>query len=85
MPAQRYQGIDVDRHVGQRIRALRGEKGLSQDALAKLIEVVPQQLSKYELGKNSMTAARLYAAALALSVKPDAFFAGLPGMNGGRS
>ncbi|MEL7184087.1 MAG: helix-turn-helix transcriptional regulator, partial [Pseudomonadota bacterium] len=39
---------DVYVHVGQRLRALRQERGLTQAQAARIIEVSPQQYQKYE-------------------------------------
>lgn len=39
---------DVYAHVGQRMRALRTEKRLTQSHVAKILNVSPQQYQKYE-------------------------------------
>lgn len=66
----------VDRHVGARLRALRRERGLSQTALGRRLDVTFQQVQKYESGYNRISAGRLYHAALALEVPLMAFFDG---------
>lgn len=68
----------VDAHVGQRLRLLRKERGLSQTALAARVGVTFQQLQKYETGKNRLSASRLYRLASVLRVDVSAFFDGLP-------
>ena len=40
----------IDKHIGQRLRALRTQRGLSLEAAAEIIEVTQQQMSRYELG-----------------------------------
>ena len=67
----------IDRHVGQRLRALRRAKGLSQSQLAALCELSFQQIQKYEHGDNRISASRLYRLALALDVSITALFEGL--------
>ena len=57
---------DLDRFIGQRIRAARLAKGLSQEALAGKLGLTFPQLQKYEKGVNRITAGRLYQVAQAL-------------------
>ncbi|GJD94544.1 helix-turn-helix domain-containing protein [Methylobacterium iners] len=66
--------IDVDRTVGQRIRALRESKGISQTTLATAIGVSFQQVQKYEKGKNRVSASRLQEIARALDVPVSVLF-----------
>jgi len=49
----------TDFEIGQRIRALRLERGLSQTDLGSLIGVTFQQIRKYEMGTNRVSASRL--------------------------
>lgn len=70
--------VPVDAHVGQRLRLLRKERGLSQTALAARVGVTFQQIQKYETGKNRLSASRLYRLASVLGVDVSAFFDGLP-------
>jgi transcriptional regulator with XRE-family HTH domain len=51
--------------------------GLSQRALADLINVTYQQVRNYEAGANRLTAARLYSITQALQIDLGAFFEGL--------
>ncbi len=76
IPKGRAEPVDV--HVGQRLRLLRKERGLSQTALAARVGVTFQQLQKYETGKNRLSASRLYRLAFVLGVDVSAFFVGLP-------
>lgn len=68
----------IDRHVGQRIRARRKERGLSQNRLAEAIGVTFQQVQKYERGANRVVASRLYDLAAALNVPVGHFFQDAP-------
>jgi transcriptional regulator with XRE-family HTH domain len=58
----------VDAAVGQRIRMLRNDVGLSQTTLAEALGVTFQQVQKYEKGVNRVGAGRLTRIADALNV-----------------
>jgi len=64
----------IDRHVGATIRARRMALGLSQDTLARRIGVSFQQIQKYEMGANRVSASRLWDIARALETHPGALF-----------
>lgn len=58
--------------IGQRIRFLRGERGMSQAELARLIGITPQSLGGIELGKSkSPSAVTLLRLAAALDANPE--------------
>jgi len=65
--------VDMDRHVGERVRLRRNMQGMSQEALGALIGLTFQQVQKYERGANRISASRLHEIAQALEV-PIAFF-----------
>ena len=69
---------DVDTHVGKRLRQRRIIRDLSQKELAAMLEISAQQLHKYEIGQNRITAARLYRCAEVLDVPVWSFYLGLP-------
>lgn len=54
---------------------LRQQAGWSQERLSELMGVSPQQLQKYETGRNMMNSEKLQLAAQALSVPVQALFA----------
>jgi transcriptional regulator with XRE-family HTH domain len=64
-----------DLEVGQRIRARRMAKGMSQTELGGLLGVTFQQVQKYEKGVNRVGAGRLVRVGEALDV-PVAYFFG---------
>jgi transcriptional regulator with XRE-family HTH domain len=66
-------GDPRDAEIGQRVRALRLQRGLSQTELGQLISVTFQQVQKYEKGANRISAGRLQRIAEVLGV-PVAFF-----------
>ena len=70
-----------DVEVGQRIRARRMAKGMSQTELGNLLGVTFQQVQKYEKGSNRIGASRLQHIAEILQVPISFFFdgAGEPG------
>ena len=72
-PKRRATAEDVA--IGQKLRALRLDRGLSQGALAAQVGVTFQQLQKYEKGVNRISAGRLAALAAALGVPVTAFYA----------
>ena len=68
----------VDAHVGQRVRGRRKEMGLSQEKLAKSLGVSFQQVQKYEIGINRVSAGRLWDISDTLEVDIGYFFEGIP-------
>jgi len=73
----------VDNHVGKRMRELRTMRGFSQSHVARKLGLSFQQIQKYEIGTNRISASRLYEIADLLNVKPSYFFEGLSGQDQG--
>jgi hypothetical protein len=69
---------EVDAIVGQRIRLRRTVLQLSLSALAKKIGVAQQQLHKYEIGQNRVSASRLHDLSVALKIPVGWFFQNVP-------
>lgn len=72
-PAARMLGMQgrppkVLKHYPNRIREVREAKGLTQQALAKLVPTSHQNIQKWELGGREVTLARLDQVARALKV-----------------
>ena len=63
-----------DIEVGQRIRARRMAKGMSQTELGEMLGVTFQQVQKYEKGINRVGAGRLVRVGEALDVPVSFFF-----------
>ncbi len=67
----------VDQHVGQRIKNRRLHMELSQTNVGIELGISFQQVQKYEVGSNRVSASKLYRLSKVLSVGPSYFFAGL--------
>lgn len=65
---------ELDRLIGARIRSQREQIGLSQQQLARKLEVSFQQLQKYENGSNRVSAARLMEVSEILGSPITSFF-----------
>lgn len=67
----------IDKIIGGRIYSLRVAQGIARKQLAKLIEVTPQQLQKYEKGTNRISVGRLVLIAKSLGEEISYFYEGL--------
>lgn len=75
---------EIDRHVGQRLRALRISRGESQTALGEAIGVTFQQVQKYESGANRISASKLHRICAHFQLPVSYFFEGIePGRKPG--
>ncbi|UQI38953.1 helix-turn-helix domain-containing protein [Vreelandella venusta] len=54
---------------GQRVRALRKEKGLSQEALAALADIDRSYMGHIERGEKNITLTKIYQIAEALEIQ----------------
>jgi transcriptional regulator with XRE-family HTH domain len=72
MAEGRLTPAEINICVGQRIRALRQERGLTLKQVGDALGLRPQQIQKYEVAKNSMTVSRLVEFANCLHVPPAA-------------
>lgn len=70
-----YHPTDV--HVGARLRALRLQRGRTQEDVGRALDVTFQQVQKYETGANRISSSRLYQLATFLDVDVPHFFEGL--------
>ena len=64
----------VDRHLGARVRFARIEKRISQGALGEQLGISFQQVQKYELGKDRISASQLMNIARILDKDISFFF-----------
>jgi len=76
MKAKKGKAIDLDKEIGERIRARRIEMDMSQVELGALMGLTFQQIQKYERGKNRLAASRLPLIAETLDVPITYFFGG---------
>lgn len=63
--------MEVEQALGEVLRALRKERGLSQEALALEAEVERNYVSLIELGKNSPSVRILFKLCKTLGVSPS--------------
>src|SRR4051794_1483111 len=73
---------DLDRLVGQIVRRVRLQAGMSQSSLSAAANVTFQQLQKDEKGTSRLSVARLVQIADALQVPVVALLEGLPNVTG---
>lgn len=66
----------VDVHVGEVLRQRRKLAGYTQERLADSIGLTFQQIQKYEMGRNRVSASRLYQFARILETPVSVFFEG---------
>ena len=62
---------DLGHQIGAKVRAIRGERGLSGRKLAAAADVSQPFLSQLEAGRTSVAIATLYRIATALDVRPS--------------
>ena len=60
-----------DKAIGQRIKIARIKKGITQEAVADLIDITPAHMSNVETGKTKVSLPTLIEIANALSVSVD--------------
>ena len=66
----------VNIHVGNQLRSLRKQHGNSQKELAEKIGVTFQQIQKYEMGRNRVTASTLWEVSQIFNVSILYFYEG---------
>lgn len=64
------------KEIGCRIREFRQKKGLSQERLAEMLNLSPQQMQKYEAGASKLNTDKLQQLVEALGITLFAFFEG---------
>ncbi len=68
----------IDVHVGARLRVRRKLLGMTQTSLGEAIGLTFQQLQKYEIGTNRVSASRLFDLSRVLDVPIAHFFDDMP-------
>jgi len=77
MPTKTKGADATDHSVGQKIRAQRILRGLSQTELGNKVGITFQQIQKYEKGTNRVGSGRLYQIGIVLNVSVMSFFEGV--------
>jgi transcriptional regulator with XRE-family HTH domain len=77
--ADRRNPSPLDRIVGQRLRAARELRKLSQERLGEMLGVSFQQIQKYEKGTNRLSATRVHEIAEVLSLPVEVLYEGSRG------
>lgn len=70
-PRRRRRPVTPERALGDVVRELRRERGLTQEALAFACERSPHFISDVERAKYAMSIRTLFAVAAALDTKPS--------------
>ena len=73
-PLGRPRPVDVDAHVGSRVRMRRTLLGVTQEQLGNAVGLTFQQIQKYESGANRIGASRLFEFSQILGVPVSFFF-----------
>lgn len=66
--------MDILKRFGQKVRALRIERGLSQEKLAEMSGLHRTYISSLELGKRNVSLINIHALAKALQVPVSSLF-----------
>ena len=66
--------MDMKKKLGNKIRELRINRSLTQEALAEKINLSSKSLSQIELGNNFVSAETLDSICIALNVNPKVLF-----------
>jgi DNA-binding XRE family transcriptional regulator len=78
-PARIKRSTDhIDICIAAHLVALRCHHGLTQQELARALDISYQQVQKYEYARNRITASTLYRIARIFNVPVHVFFVGLP-------
>lgn len=72
-----------EKQLGERIKALRNEKGLSQEKFAMLIEMDRTYFATVELGKRNVSLHNLEKIAAGLDISLSQLFEGIGGKDNG--
>ncbi len=68
----------VDRHVGRQIKLRRNFLGMTQQDLARRLDITFQQVQKYERGANRVSASRLWDLSQIMKTDVGYFFEDMP-------
>lgn len=68
--------MTADQQLGEKIKTLRKFSGLTQEYLAKTLEIHQAGVSRIESGEQKITAVQLHVLAISFGVGVDEFFEG---------
>lgn len=74
-------GSEIDRHLGRKIMEAREQRGQTQAALARRIDIEPAVLEAMEAGQMRVASLQLARVARQLDLPLSWFFDGLPGQD----
>jgi len=77
MTGSKQKAKSFDEHLGQKIRELRRQRGLSQTELAGPLGVTHQQIQKYESGTNRLSVGQLWLLCEFLEAPIASMFVGI--------
>ena len=67
--------MDIKKELGEKIKRIRKQRGLTQNQLAEIIDISPRNLSNIELGLNFVKAETLDKIIESLNVSTEELFA----------
>jgi transcriptional regulator with XRE-family HTH domain len=67
--------MNIKKTLGEKIKRVRKQRGLTQEKLAELIDIAPRNLSKIEVGACFVTAETLEKLLVALDISTEELFA----------
>ena len=67
--------MNIKKTLGEKIKRVRKQRGLTQEQLAEMIDIAPKNLSKIEVGSCFVTAETLEKLLVALNVTTEELFA----------
>jgi transcriptional regulator with XRE-family HTH domain len=70
VPDVEQEASKLDQEIGARLRSARRACGMSQAVLGEIVGVTLQQVQRYEVGENRISASALVLAARALNLSP---------------
>ena len=67
--------MDIKKELGEKIKRIRKQRGLTQNQLAELVDISPRNLSNIELGINFVKAETLDKIIESLNISTEELFA----------
>ncbi len=67
--------MDIKKTLGEKVKRIRKQRGLTQEQLAEMIDIAPRNMSKIEVGSCFVSAETLEKLLAALNVSTEELFA----------